>query len=73
MPSAKPFCLTPTRPAKCRPIERLDALTEPGGIQICGNAQNCVAVCPKEIPLTTTIAKAGRATTLYKLKKWFDK
>ena len=21
-----------------------------GGIQECGNAQNCVAVCPKEIP-----------------------
>jgi succinate dehydrogenase / fumarate reductase iron-sulfur subunit len=53
--------------------ERLDALTEPGGIQVCGNAQNCVAVCPKEIPLTTSIAKAGRATTLYKLKKWFEK
>lgn len=53
--------------------ERLDALTEPGGIQICGNAQNCVAVCPKEIPLTTSIAKAGRATTIHKIKKFFDK
>ena len=53
--------------------DRLEALTEPGGIQVCGNAQNCVAVCPKEIPLTTSIAKAGRSTTLYKLKKWFDK
>lgn len=53
--------------------ERLDALTGPGGIQICGNAQNCVAVCPKEIPLTTSIAKAGRQTTIHKIKKWFDK
>ncbi len=53
--------------------ERLDALTEPGGIQMCGNAQNCVAVCPKEIPLTTSIARAGRATTLHTLQKWFDK
>ena len=43
--------------------ERLDALTAEGGIQLCGNAQNCVAVCPKEIPLTTSIARAGRATT----------
>jgi len=51
--------------------ERLDALTDEGGIQICGNAQNCVAVCPKEIPLTTSIARAGRATTLHTLKKWF--
>lgn len=52
--------------------ERLDALTDPGGLQICGNAQNCVAVCPKEIPLTTSIARAGRATTLHTIKKWFE-
>ena len=52
--------------------ERLDALTDEGGIQICGNAQNCVAVCPKEIPLTTSIAKAGRAATIHKIKKFFD-
>ena len=52
--------------------QRLDALTAEGGIQICGNAQNCVAVCPKEIPLTTSIAKAGRAATLRQFTKWFD-
>jgi succinate dehydrogenase / fumarate reductase iron-sulfur subunit len=52
---------------------RLDALTAEGGIQICGNAQNCVAVCPKEIPLTTSIARAGRATTFHVLKKFFDR
>lgn len=51
--------------------ERLDALTAEGGIQVCGNSQNCVAVCPKEIPLTTSIARAGRATTVHSLKKWF--
>jgi succinate dehydrogenase / fumarate reductase iron-sulfur subunit len=53
--------------------ERLDALTAEGGIQICGNAQNCVAVCPKEIPLTTSIGRAGRATTLHAIKKFFDR
>ena len=53
--------------------ERLDALMAPGGIQICGNSQNCVTVCPKEIPLTTSIARAGRATTLHLLRKWFDR
>jgi len=53
--------------------ERLDALTAEGGIQVCGNAQNCVAVCPKEIPLTRSIAKAGRAATLHTIKTWFDK
>ena len=51
--------------------ERMDELTGPGGIQVCGNAQNCVAVCPKEIPLTKSIARAGRAATLYSFKKWF--
>lgn len=53
--------------------ERLDAMMEPGGIQICGNAQNCVAVCPKSIPLTTSIGRAGRAATKRMLTKWFDK
>ena len=51
--------------------ERLDALTDEGGLQVCGNAQNCVAVCPKHIPLTTSIARAGRATTIHAIKKWF--
>ncbi len=51
--------------------ERLDALMEEGGLQVCGNAQNCVAVCPKHIPLTTSIARAGRATTVHAIKKWF--
>ncbi|MGH9667132.1 MAG: succinate dehydrogenase iron-sulfur subunit [Bryobacteraceae bacterium] len=53
--------------------QRLDALMAPGGIQVCGNAQNCVAVCPKEIPLTTSIARAGRAATVHSIKQWFDK
>jgi succinate dehydrogenase / fumarate reductase iron-sulfur subunit len=53
--------------------DRMEALTGPGGIQACGNAQNCVSVCPKEIPLTTSIGRAGRAATMYKIKKFFDK
>ena len=53
--------------------ERLDALMDPGGIQICGNAQNCVAVCPKEIPLTRSIGQAGRDTTVRAIRRWFDK
>jgi succinate dehydrogenase / fumarate reductase iron-sulfur subunit len=51
--------------------ERIDALTEPGGIQVCGNAQNCVAVCPKKIPLTDSIGRAGRQATVRTIKKWF--
>jgi len=53
--------------------ERMETLVGPGGVQACGNAQNCVSVCPKEIPLTTSIAKASRASTLHVVKKWFDK
>jgi succinate dehydrogenase / fumarate reductase iron-sulfur subunit len=53
--------------------DRLDALMAEGGIQVCGNAQNCVAVCPKEIPLTTSIARAGRASTWRAFKRWFDR
>jgi len=53
--------------------ERLDALMEEGGIQVCGNSQNCVAVCPKEIPLTTSIARAGGAATRRMFTKWFRK
>jgi len=53
--------------------ERLDALVAEGGIQVCGNAQNCVRVCPKEIPLTHSIARAGRIATRHVLKQWFDR
>lgn len=53
--------------------ERLDALMAEGGLAVCGNAQNCVAVCPKEIPLTTSIARAGRSTTLHAIRKFFDR
>jgi succinate dehydrogenase / fumarate reductase, iron-sulfur subunit len=51
--------------------ERLEALMAEGGIDDCGNAQNCVRVCPKSIPLTTAIAEMYRATTLHGLKKLF--
>ena len=53
--------------------ERLDALIAEGGIQICGNAQNCVKACPKGIPLTTAIARGGRAATLHALMRWIDR
>ena len=52
--------------------QRLDVLIAPGGIQNCGKAGNCQAVCPKKIPLMTSWGRAGRATTLHALKKLFD-
>ncbi len=52
---------------------RLDALAEPGGVQDCGNAQNCVQVCPKEIPLTTSLADMMGATAKHALSSLFRK
>jgi len=40
--------------------ERLAALMGDGGIQECGYAQNCVEICPKDIPLTRSISEVGR-------------
>jgi len=50
---------------------RLDALIAPGGIQNCGKAANCQAVCPKGIPLMTSWPRAGRAATIHVIKKLF--
>jgi succinate dehydrogenase / fumarate reductase iron-sulfur subunit len=50
--------------------ERLDAIMGAGGIEECGKAQNCVEVCPKEIPLVDSIAAVGRATTKRMLLDW---
>jgi succinate dehydrogenase / fumarate reductase iron-sulfur subunit len=52
---------------------RLNAVMQPGGVTDCGNAQNCVKVCPKEIPLTDSIAYLYRETTWYGLLGWLKK
>ena len=52
--------------------ERLDALMEDGGIEGCGNSQNCVRSCPKGIPLTTSIAAMNKDTTKHLFKKWLS-
>ena len=51
------FNMHPTGSALKR--ERLAALMGDGGIQECGFAQNCVEVCPKDIPLTQAISEVG--------------
>lgn len=50
---------------------RLSALMGSNGIACCGNAQNCVEVCPKSIPLTTSIAHMNRETTKQSFKNSF--
>lgn len=53
--------------------ERMDELISEGGVSDCGNAQNCVKVCPKGIPLTESIAAIGRSATVHSFKKFFSK
>jgi succinate dehydrogenase / fumarate reductase iron-sulfur subunit len=51
---------------------RIEAMIAEGGIQNCGKAGNCQAVCPKEIPLMTSWGRAGRAATVHTIRKLFD-
>ena len=53
--------------------DRLHALMGDGGIQECGYAQNCVEVCPKDIPLTTAIADVGGQVTKQAIKDIFTR
>lgn len=52
--------------------ERLRIMMEEGGIADCGNAQNCQKVCPKDVPLTDSIAAIGRDVNLQALKDLFS-
>jgi succinate dehydrogenase / fumarate reductase iron-sulfur subunit len=53
--------------------ERLEALMGEGGVADCGKAQNCVEVCPKEIPLVDSIAVVSRQVTKQMLFGWLLK
>ena len=53
--------------------ERLDAIMDVGGVTDCGNAQNCIKVCPKQIPLTKSIAQLNRETTIHGIKRWLNR
>jgi succinate dehydrogenase / fumarate reductase iron-sulfur subunit len=66
---ARLFNLHPSGAMHCD--ERLESLLEPGGVDGCGNAQNCVQVCPKDIPLTTSIADMMGKTTRFALSTLF--
>jgi len=50
---------------------RLEALMGPGGIEDCDNAQNCVKVCPKGIPLTESLAAVNGQVLLHAVKSFF--
>lgn len=66
---ARLFNAHPT--GKMQRRSRLRPLMEKGGISDCGNAQNCVEVCPKDIPLTDSIAVIGREVSLQAFRDLF--
>lgn len=67
---ARLFNAHPT--GKTQRHKRLRPLMEKGGIADCGNAQNCVRVCPKNIPLTDSIAAISRDVTLQGFRDLFS-
>jgi succinate dehydrogenase / fumarate reductase iron-sulfur subunit len=62
------FNMHPTGAMHAR--ERLEAVMGPGGVADCANAQNCVKICPKEIPLTESIAEVNRQAIRQALLGW---
>lgn len=53
--------------------ERLNGLLGEDGITNCGNAQNCIQVCPMSIPLTRAIYETNRDITVNALFGWLRK
>ena len=52
---------------------RLESVMGEGGVADCGKAQNCVEVCPKDIPLVDSISSVARETTKRMLFGWLFK
>jgi succinate dehydrogenase / fumarate reductase, iron-sulfur subunit len=52
--------------------ERLEALMGEGGIEDCDNAQNCVKVCPKGIPLTESLAAVNGQVLKHAILSWLQ-
>jgi succinate dehydrogenase / fumarate reductase iron-sulfur subunit len=53
--------------------ERLESVMGEGGVADCGKAQNCLEVCPKDIPLVDSIAHVARDATKRMLFGWLLK
>jgi len=62
------FNLHPTGAMHAR--ERIEAVMGPGGVADCANAQNCVKICPKSIPLTESLADVNRQAIQQALTGW---
>jgi succinate dehydrogenase / fumarate reductase, iron-sulfur subunit len=74
-----PFAISQVRLFNSHPTgamhagDRMDALMGEGGIHECGNSQNCVQVCPKGIPLTTSIAAMNKQVNKHAWSGWLKK
>lgn len=64
------FDANPT--GKMEKTERMHAALSDEGIANCGNAQNCVRVCPKGIPLTESLALIGREASKQAIKDFLS-
>jgi succinate dehydrogenase / fumarate reductase iron-sulfur subunit len=53
--------------------ERLEGIMGDDGITNCGNAQNCVRVCPMSLPLTKAIYEENRETVIHGLFGWLKR
>ncbi|HVG37979.1 MAG TPA: succinate dehydrogenase iron-sulfur subunit [Pyrinomonadaceae bacterium] len=52
---------------------RLEGIMGDDGITACGNAQNCVRVCPMSLPLTKAIYEENRETIIHGLFGWLKR
>jgi succinate dehydrogenase / fumarate reductase iron-sulfur subunit len=52
---------------------RLEALMQPGGIDDCGRAENCIHVCPEAVPLGDALAASSRDVTRRWLRGLVDR
>ena len=68
---ARLFNMHPT--GKITIEDRLNGLLGEDGITNCGNAQNCVQVCPMSIPLTRAIYETNRDVSVHALFGWLRK
>ncbi len=49
---------------------RIETVMGRGGIANCGKSQNCVEVCPKEIPLLDSLAEVNRQAASHMITGW---
>jgi len=68
---ARLFNMHPT--CKITIEERLNGLLGEDGITNCSNAQNCIRVCPMNIPLTKAIYETNRDITVNAIFGWLKK